>query len=129
MVVLGRSAPLQATDAQLTAPEWFLWVSPGLGRRSKRRSPITPARFSGLLSGQAPSRLRDLPSVTGHAPKPIQIASMVEGGFRATLYVTLTMSGTSRMISRASCSRRSNESRVGVAVRASTLSQQRTSIC
>ena len=37
--------------------------------------------------------------------------------------------GTSRIITRASSSSISNDSRVGVAVRASTLSQQRTSIC
>lgn len=58
-----------------------------------------------------------------------QTASIVEGGLVAILYVTLTIPGTSRMISRASVSRVSNGSRVGTAVRASTLSQQRTSIC
>lgn len=56
-------------------------------------------------------------------------ASIVEGGFDAILYVTLTTPGTCSTISRESVSRISKESRVGDAVRASTLSQQRTSIC
>ena len=58
-----------------------------------------------------------------------QTASIVEGGFGAMLYVTLTMPGTSRIISLASFSRILKESGVGVATLASTLSQQRTSIC
>lgn len=58
-----------------------------------------------------------------------QIASIVEGGLAAMLYVTLTMPGTSRIISSASLVRMSNESCVGFAVRASRLSQQRSSIC
>jgi hypothetical protein len=58
-----------------------------------------------------------------------QTTSIVDGGFGAMLYVTLTTPGTSRIISPEIFSRTSNESGVGVAVRASTLSQQRTSIC
>ena len=58
-----------------------------------------------------------------------QIASIVEGGLLAMLYVTLTTPFTSWIISPAMLVRISYGSCVGVAVLASILSQQRSSIC
>jgi Tol biopolymer transport system component len=128
---------------------WRLWRVPADGGTPQDTGLVVPNYFEQLTVHPDGLRLTfDTPTINpersqvwvmenfhagaeigvGRMARP-QTASIVDGGLGAMLYVTETTPGTPLRISAARRSRVSNGSRVGVATRASTLSQQRTSIC
>ena len=127
-VMTGSNRESRESDLSCLVPDFLNFLrmrSRALPRSSKHSSHGQGERLELPVPGSGSAQ----PSENNSATASNHTTSIVEGGFVAILYVTLTMPGTFSIISRESSSRISKESRVGDAVRASTLSQQRTSIC